>query len=720
MRTPRPKRRRPPRAARLTPIFAAVLAAGWASTAIPAAAQILLLADEIVYDAQSGEVSASGNVEISEAGRVLRADVVTYHPDMNVIGASGHVSLTEPNGDVAFADTLELTGDLREGALQGFAALFGENGRLAAVSGRRWEGRYTEARSAVFTLCRICAESGDTTPVWQIKAARVVHDQAERELIFEDATLEFLGLPVAYVPLLTQADPTVRHKSGLLLPTIGSSTYLGTFVQAPYYISLGPSRDATIEPYLTGGAGQVLRAEYRSRFNDGGYWLQGSLGYDAAAPGAGESEWISHIFGSGRFPFAENWRAGFDLQLTSNDTYLRRYDISYLDRLATDVFVERLTGRNRTAVAGYFFQSLRESDAPGAMPLVLPFAEYTYIPQRMFYGGRLRLDSSALLLVRDEGTDIARGSAALDWMRQFITENGQLMSVDAMGRTDLYHVVNALSSIPGATGDTETIGRGVGYVAFEWRWPFIGNLGLGETSMVVEPIAQLVAASGGGNPAGLPNEDSTTFEFDETNLLTPNEFPGLDLWTGGPRSNIGVRTTAFFPFGSVEAMLGEEFRARRDPSFAPGSGVGDRRSDIVGRVKVDFPPYVSLVHRFRIDPTDSTLRRNEIYLTGSYGRSTLDFSYLKLPRETTDPTLGPREEINLTGSVVVTGNWALFAETRRDLQAGRWLDAGFGLLYEDECFMAQVGFRRRETSDRDLRPSSSVILKVGLKTGLTG
>ncbi|MNC98822.1 LPS-assembly protein LptD [compost metagenome] len=68
-----------------------------------------------------------------------------------MVTARGSVSITDGTGNIAFADEVELTGDLRDGALQGFAALIGETGRLAAVSGRRREGRYTEATGAVFT-----------------------------------------------------------------------------------------------------------------------------------------------------------------------------------------------------------------------------------------------------------------------------------------------------------------------------------------------------------------------------------------------------------------------------------------------------------------------------------------------------------------------------------------------------------------------------------------
>lgn len=687
----------------------------------PGRAQILMQADEIIYDAETGSVTARGNVEISEPGWILRADMVTYNPDSDIVGAEGQVSITKDDGSVAFADEVELEGGLREGALTGFAALIGENGRMAASTAMRREGRYTEAVGVTFTSCKTCSENGQTTPVWQITAKRVVHDEVEKELHFEDATLEFLGVPIVYLPAMSHPDPTVRHNSGLLLPTIGTSSYLGTYARVPYYISMGPSRDATVEPYVTTRAGFVALGEFRQRLERGGFWLQGSLGTDPYfARGPGNSDIVGHIFGSGRFSLNNNWRIGFDTELTSNDTYLYRYDISYIDRLTSDLFIEHVEGRNRFSASTYYFQSLREGDAQGTIPLILPLIEYTYIPEQKFYGGRARIDSNLLLLNRDIGTDVARGSVTADWMRQFISANGQIVSVDLLVRGDLYHVNDAKFSVPTAPFDSKTISRGLSYAAVEWRWPFVGQMGFGENALVIEPIVQAVAATGGGNPEGLPNEDSTTFEFDETNLFLPNEFPGLDLWTGGPRSNIGVRATAFFNGGSIEAILGQEFRTRRDPNFAPRSGVGDTRSDIVGRVKIQFAPFIDLTHRFRIDPNTNTLRRSELYLTASHGRSRFDLSFLKLSPETTDPSLGRREEINLSGSFNVINNWSVFAETRRDLQAGEWLDVGLGLLYEDECLVAQLGYRNRRTTDRDLRPSSSFVLRIGLKTGLNG
>jgi LPS-assembly protein len=684
--------------------------------------QILLQADEVTYDSQGRIVTAKGHVEIVDDERTLRADEVTYNQNTDTVSASGNVSLQDASGNVAFADRVELTRDLREGAIQGLAALIGENGRLAAASGERREGRYTIARAAVFTPCAICEDEGERMPLWQVRASRVIHDQIAKELYFEDAQFQFLGVPVFYLPYFSEADPTVRHKSGFLLPDFGSSGYLGTFIKIPYYVSLGPSRDITIDPFFTAQAGTVLQTEYRDRWsNNGGMWLQGTAGYDAGANGKpGQGIWMSSLFGSGRVPINDDWRTGFDVQLSSNKTYLQRYELSYADRLTNDVFTDVVSGRSRGELSGYFFQSLRAADVTAQIPLALPLAEYSYIPEDQIVGGRLRVDGSALALTRNEGTDMLRASTSADWRRPFTTADGQLFTLEGFLRGDVYHITDATFDVPTTSENTETIGRGLGFAMLEWRWPFAKPLeAVPNSTVVLEPIVQLIAATAGGNPHGLPNEDSTTFEFDVTDLFSPNPSPGLDLWTGGMRSNAGLRATAFLPTGSLEATIGEDFRLLPDPAFAPGSGLGERRSDIVGQFKIEFPS-ISLTEQYNLDPENGTIRRNEVNLRARVGRSFVDLNYLKLPPSATDPALGEQEQVNLAATVFLYQNWALFGEARRDLAKSKMLESAIGVRYEDECFVVQVGFHRRDTATVNLKPASALIFRLGLKTGLTG
>jgi LPS-assembly protein len=54
---------------------------------------------------------------------------------------------------------------------------------------------------------------------------------------------------------------------------------------------------------------------------------------------------------------------------------------------------------------------------------------------------------------------------------------------------------------------------------------------------------------------------------------------------------------------------------------------------------------------------------------------------------------------------------------RRDLLADQMLDSEFGLGYEDECLGIALAYRRRFTTDRDLPPSTAILLRFSLKTG---
>ena len=188
-----------------------------------------------------------------------------------------------------------------------------------------------------------CNQPGQRTPLWQVKAERIVYDQQKHRIHFRDAVMEIYGVPVLYTPFLSQPDPTVKYASGFLAPDLGNSTKIGYFVRLPVYFALSPTNDLTVAPQISTLGGDVMEAEYRARWNNGGLWLQGSGAYNpngglsGGGPGA---QTYGHLFGSGRIGLDGDWRTGFDVQTTTNNAYMRYYDISYLDRLVNDLFVE--------------------------------------------------------------------------------------------------------------------------------------------------------------------------------------------------------------------------------------------------------------------------------------------------------------------------------------------------------------------------------------------
>ena len=232
----------------VTPALAAQTVAG-------ANGNVLMRADTVTYDMDNSVVTAAGHVEVDYNNYVLNADTITYDQKTDTVRAEGHLTMLSPDGNVAFAKSATLTSGMRDGVLESFSALIGKNGRLVASRATRKNGTQTTAYDAAYTPCKICNKPGQRTPVWQVQASRVVHDQTKHRIYFTNAIIKMFGVPVFYAPFFSTADPTVKRQSGLLMPDIGSSSTMGTFVRLPLYISFTDSQDMTIAPLVTSEAG---------------------------------------------------------------------------------------------------------------------------------------------------------------------------------------------------------------------------------------------------------------------------------------------------------------------------------------------------------------------------------------------------------------------------------------------------------------------------------
>ena len=329
----------------------------------------LFQADRLVYENDGSTVRLIGNVEIWSDGRLLTADEVIYERASGRVTARGHVVIREADGGTLTADEVELTGDLKDGVVANIGIIVDDHTRLAAARATREGGTRTTLEGAVFSPCEVCAEKPD--PLWQIKAVKIVWDQEAKRVTYEDASFEVFGATLLTVPAFSHADFTVKNQTGFLAPSLGSSGDLGYFVETPFHWSLDPSYDLTLAPMFTTKVNPVLKAEWRQRTENGSYFLSGSYTYDDAYDDLGNltggDSSYGHVFGRGRFRVGETMGWGFDVERTSSDTYLKRYEISDADRLTSDLFWEWRSGRSYASVTAYAFQGLRASDDPGGL-----------------------------------------------------------------------------------------------------------------------------------------------------------------------------------------------------------------------------------------------------------------------------------------------------------------------------------------------------------------
>lgn len=686
----------------------AMIAAIGAALAVPAAAQqppplteslgepgerAIITADELTHDRAMDTVTARGNVEIQYGGRILMADTVNYQINKDFASASGNVVIVDINGTTTFADYAELTGDFKEGFAREVRIRLTDGSRVAANEVQRTAGNRTEANYGVYSPCDACGANDDR--LWQVKARRVIHDQDAQQISYRDTWLEIAGIPVLYTPYLSHPDPTVKRRSGVLAPGYSSSTELGFAVSVPYFIVISDHQDATIEPMYTTEKDLVLLGEYRGIGTRAKMFAEGSVTYDDEDDPIGDDNGVRyHLDASGQVALSDVWRTGADVELVSDDDYLRDYNIAYPRFLTSRAYAEGFDRRSFTVVEGFSFRNIETGGEP---PLVAPSMATHIVTAPNRYGAWYTTDISTDYLSRDDGVSSSRLSAQQGWHLPHIGPLGDVYRLDVSLRGDLYYVDD--QDQVDSTTFQGFKGRLIPQAALTWSYPFERRTAGWRD--VIEPVIQGVISPRGQNHEEIPNEDSLDFEFDDTNLFSTNRFTGWDRVESGPRVNYGLKYGAYHPeFGRVSAVFGQSYHLFNDGLFNDSSGLSEEFSDYVGSVQMAPSTNFDLSYRFRLDKDTFEARRNELRANVGPPILRLSTTYLSIEGDPLEDggveeqetlAVGLHTALSQYWRTGVSGNWDLG-------QDGGPVRFAADATYEDECFLLTV-FGERDYDD---------------------
>jgi LPS-assembly protein len=739
--------------------------------------QMLVQAVEVDYDYNNQRVSAVGNVQMHFNGTSIEADKVIYDQKTKRLHAEGNIRLTDADGKITYANIMDLSDDYRDGFVDSLRVDSPEQTRMAASRADRSSGNYTVFENGVYTACAPCKDDPKKPPLWQVKGARIIHDQSDKMMYFENAQLEFFGVPMAYLPYFSTPDPTVKRKTGFLMPSMTSSTGFGYGVETPFYWAIAPDYDATFSPRITTRQGVLFQGEFRQRLINGSYQIR-AYGIDQLDPGAfagqpGDRQFRGGVDTKGQFALNDKWVWGWDGVLLSDFFFFSDYRLAqYKDTLGSFLTVPTeaisqlyLTGvGNRSYFDARTIYYLSYSGNQSQVPIIHPVIDYSNVLNRNLLGGEFSYKTNFTSLTRDTAAfdpitllaatngwclptsadptvkipancllrgipgTYTRATAEGQWRRSFTDDWGQIWTPFAKLRVDAIDA--SISNQPGVSnflpvGDTQAL-RVMPTVGLEYRYPFINVQPWGTTT--IEPIAQVIIRPNETYAGKLPNEDAQSLVFDASNLFSVDKFSGYDRVEGGGRANVGVQaTTQFDRGGSVNVLFGQSYQLFGLNSFAVAnltntgleSGLDKPRSDYVARVNYSPNRTYTFSTRARFDEQTLDVQRFEAEGRASFDRWSVSLLYGNYAAQPELGYLTRREGLLGSGSIKVAANWVVSGAARWDLATNQINQYVIGAGYVDDCFVLAANYVTSYAYSAGSAPpvlNHAIMLQIGLRT----
>jgi len=688
---------------------------------------LLLQADNLIYDRQNDQVVAEGNVEVYYNNYSLVADELIYDQKAGTLQALGNVRIKEPDGAVVKADRIDLTDDFKDGFVRSLRIVTKEEERIAARRAYREEGETTVFEKGAYTPCKVCKDPSGDGPLWQIRARKIIHDKSEGNIYYEDATLEFLGLPIVYIPYFYHPDPTVTRRSGFLAPSFRFSDDLGFAYEQPYYFALAPNKDLTLAPVVTTDAGALIKADWRHRLETGQYrvLLAGVYNEDPPEDAPTDSSFRGTIETQGNFRLGSFWNWGWDITAETDDTFRRFYKIDEKTETerTSEVYLIGQSDRNYFSARAYNFVNLTDQEDPlgedltDRDTLVHPVIDYNYIADDPVLGGELAWNTNVVSLSRDEGPESHRVVTEVNWRRTLTDPLGQRLTPFAQARADLYKFTSYEEPTEAGppnrfSGDTFT--RQLVTGGADYRLPLVNHAAWG--SQVVEPVAQVIFRADNEDGVQPPNEDAQSLVFDDTLLFDIDKFSGYDKLETGTRANYGMQYTLQSHYGfSMRAVAGQSYQIAGANPFDEGSGLEEDRSDYVAGMYFDVPGTFRLVAQARFDESSFDIRRLDLSGSGEYGPVRGAVNYVKADPQ---PGLGVfegREEILASAALQVTDLWSVYGNIRYNFEIEEATKQSIGIKYACECFMMSVKYTRSEIEDQEIQPEETILVGFEFK-----
>jgi LPS-assembly protein len=689
-------------------------------------------ADKIIYNKTSQLLKTFGNSKFTDIkNRTLTADNFEYDLEKKIISAQDKVKFLDNykniyyfsklNADDKFVEIIgyDLNSDLNKEKFQ-------SNDKFNEFLEPKLSGKEVSIKDNItiikdgkFTSCKSTNEK-EGCPYWNLKANLVTHDKEKKEIIYKHATLDLNNVPVLYTPYFSHPDPSVKRKEGFLAPSFASlSTEIGSITKIPYFYPISQSADFTISPVYYFKQNPLLLGEYREKYKNGDLSIEGSFtqGYKEITSVQTEGS-RNHLYGNLNLNFTDKIldQSEFNakIQRVNNPTYLRVNKINSTKdgfkrnlvkedetKLTNEIYLNSF-GRNeslnfKTAT----YQNIATTKTSDQYEYLLP--EIIYSKYNLMNNNNLNFTSNFKSFNANTNQNKTTFINNLDYSTTESYNTNLGIGYKFLTR------INNINYYSDYKTPNENLNSQINpIVGFDTSLPFAKLSKESEQYLIPRILTRY-------SPGKMTNATSNDTTLNTDNLFSINRMNSDELIEKDLSFNIGLdwmwKEKIINKNNPAQAgiTIGQVIKFNEDLDMPTKSSLQNKNSDLVTKVNYLSPGNFDMTLKNTLDNGFNHVYYNDLNLKTFLKQGEVNFNFYEK-----NSHIGNERYVKANLTSYLTDNTKLIVSTDRNLKTDLTNSHKLGIENENECIRYGFYFQKNFSSDKDLKPATSVFFGVTL------
>jgi len=690
-------------------------------TKIETSGGYLVRSKDVIFDNKKKIIFSNKKTQIEDKdGNNISVEMFNYSISSNIFFSKGNIEIIDVNNNKYNFSEIYIDEKKKQIIGSDVKAFLKQDGFTADKNNepRFFANTMTMSKETnilnkgIFTYCK--NRPNGKCPPWTLQSKKIKHDLAKKTIYYDNVVLKVYDFPIFFSPKFSHPDPTVKRKSGFLVPSFVNSSSLGSGFSVPYFLNISDDKDLTFRPKLYLTEKPLLLAEYRQDFKnsfliiDTGY-TQGYKKQSTKKTSGGRA----HMFANFNMSLIEedekNSNFEMNIEKVSNDTYLKIYDLETTlvksDKSVLENTID-LTYQNKDFYFGFTPSLYEDMNKLGRKRLeyLLPVNIEKNIVSNDKYGF---VNLSSNLKIRNFETNKQTNFFVNDfnwssnkWINKFGIENYFKSSVKTVN-----YEANNTSEYKNDTTNTE-VSSALGYFA---KLAYFKKDVIGKNFYTLTPKFLLRYA-----PGHMRNIDGGKLNYG--NLFNLNKINELDVIESGLSTSLGfeykknkldsknILGDEIYSFSAGQVISAEE-----NMDIPSSTSLDQQFSDVVGKASYNINNRLSLNYNFSIDQSYKNFNYNEIGGEITINRAKFNLDYLQEKNH-----IGNQEFIRTGLDIKINNSSEVNFSTKRNLLSSSAEFYNLSYNYINDCLKAGIAYRREFYTDRDIEPANNLMFTISI------